>query len=181
VEVALLGTAVAGTGASPEKPWLSDLSGQDWWALHRAGYTPAGLVYGHCAWFILTRAADAAMDAGGDNAEYTHHSRAIKRCRDIAAGKMQEMARAAAALGVVGVQLRRERQEVSSEEVELTGSKQREAGRRTHYLITFSLIGTAVRHRPSAPAASPATRIVLSLRGGRLAPTAAVTLPQVEE
>jgi uncharacterized protein YbjQ (UPF0145 family) len=94
VEVALLGTAVAGTGASPEKPWLSDLSGQDWWALHRAGYTPSGLVYGHCAWFILTRAADAAMDAGGENAEYTHHSRAIKRCRDIAAGKMQEMARA---------------------------------------------------------------------------------------
>ena len=42
LEVQLFGTAIAGPDAS-QTPWLSDLSGQEWYALHRAGYDPAGL------------------------------------------------------------------------------------------------------------------------------------------
>ena len=46
VEVQAIGTAVEGPGPAPNEPWLSDLSGQEWWALHRAGYVPAALVWG---------------------------------------------------------------------------------------------------------------------------------------
>jgi uncharacterized protein YbjQ (UPF0145 family) len=180
VEVTVLGTGVAGPGETPKTLWLSDLSGQEWWALHRAGYVPTGLAFGHCSWFMLTRAADEAMDDTPNNREYTHFSRALKRCRDIGAGKLQEMARVAESSGVVGVHLLRHREEVSEEEVELTGRKKGEAKRRAHHLLTFSVVGTAVRLRTDAPETVPATRTVLSLRGGRLVSTTAVTAPSTE-
>ena len=52
-----------GPGAAPSDPWLSDLSGQEWWALHRAGYEPAALVWGHCTWFILTTQQDEWIES----------------------------------------------------------------------------------------------------------------------
>ena len=40
VEVQAIGTAVDGPGPAPKEPWLSDLSGQEWWALHQGGLRP---------------------------------------------------------------------------------------------------------------------------------------------
>jgi uncharacterized protein YbjQ (UPF0145 family) len=67
IEVQVIGTAVRGPQAGGQAPWLSDLSGQEWWALYRAGYEPAGLVWGHCVWFILTDFSDLAILQGWTN------------------------------------------------------------------------------------------------------------------
>ena len=82
VEVQVMGTAVAGAGeAMPSDPWLCDLSGQEWYALHRAGYEPATMVWGHCTWFILTTQQDEWIHQSWNNQELTHWSGALGRAR----------------------------------------------------------------------------------------------------
>src|SRR5262249_44364745 len=84
VEVRIMGTAVTGPGTAPQHPWLSDLSGQEWWALLRAGYDPAGLVYGHCTWFVLTTDYDETIKRSFQNAEFRHQSDGLAHARRIA-------------------------------------------------------------------------------------------------
>lgn len=165
IEVQLLGTAVAGPEPSTGTPWLSDLSGQEWFALHRAGYDPAGLVFGHCAWFILTTQLDEWTEMSFSNQELVHFSDALRQCRNRANGLVQAMARQQHAVGVVGVHLSRR-----LEEIRLSGFGGNPAFEREHHNLTLSLIGTAIRLRPDAPKTIRATGNVLSLRDGRITP-----------
>jgi len=165
VEVQIFGTAVAGPGNAPATPWLSDLSGQEWWALHRAGYDPVGLVYGHCAWFILTTMNDEWNERSVSNTELTHFSDALAQCRNRASTSAFRMARQLHAMGIVGVHLSRR-----VEEMHLSGSDGNPAYEREHHSLMLSLIGTAIRLRPDAPATIRATGNVLSLRDGRFVP-----------
>lgn len=174
IEVQLLGTAVAGPGTPPDQPWLSDLSGQEWWALHRAGYDPVGLVYGNCTWFVLTTQSDEWTEGSFSNQELSHMSTALSQARTRALQQVQTDARRLHAVGVVGMHLTRR-----LDEIRLTGPGENPAYEREHHNLTLSMIGTAVRLRPDAPRAVPATGMVLSLRDGRMAPhkvsTAAAT------
>lgn len=163
VEVQLIGTAVRGPGAAPETPFLCDLSGQEWWALWRAGYEPTALVYGHCTWFILTTFQDEWNETSPVNAELTHFSQALTHCRNRASHMMQRLARTSGATGVVGVHLARR-----LDEVHLSGVGENPAYEREHHNLVLSMIGTATRIRAGAPERVAATRMVLSLRSGRL-------------
>ena len=165
IEVQLVGTAVSGPGDAPRTPWLSDLSGQEWWALHRAGYDPAGLVYGHCAWFVLTTQSDEWGEKSGYNQELSHMSTALSNARSRANDAVREMARGLGAAGVVGVHLTRK-----LEEIRLSGPGEDPAYEREHHNLTLSIVGTAVRLRPDAPRMVPATGSVLSLLDGRISP-----------
>jgi uncharacterized protein YbjQ (UPF0145 family) len=159
IEVQVFGTAVAGPERTAAEPWLSDLSGQEWYALHRAGYDPAGLVYGHCAWLILTTQQDAWAMSTWTNRELTHCSDALRQCRNRANGAVQAMARDVGAVGVVGVHLRKR-----LEEFRFMGSDVE------HRILTLNIVGTAICIRTDAPRAIRATVNVLSLRDGRLTP-----------
>ena len=170
IEVQLLGTAVAGPDRPSGRPFLSDLSGQEWWALHRAGYDPAGLVYGHCTWFVLTSQSDEWTERSFVNQELDHMSRALSQCRSRANGAVREMARQAGAIGVVGVHLSRR-----VDEIRLSGPGENPAYEREHHNLTMSIIGTAVRLRPDAPRTVRATTNVLSLRSGKLTPHTVTT------
>jgi len=161
VEVQIVGTAVTGPGSAPKKPWLSDLSGQEWWALQRAGYEPASLVYGHCTWFVLTNLGDEQIKQSYANREFPHRSKGLSSARRIALVHLTTQARAAKAHGVTGVTLSRR-----VDEVRLTGSEYE------HHTIVVSIIGTAVRLRADAPKQVVATTPMLSLRDGRLTPVA---------
>jgi uncharacterized protein YbjQ (UPF0145 family) len=167
VEVQLVGTAVAGPGSAPQEPLLSDLSGQEWWSLTRAGYEPAGLVWGHCTWFVLTRLRDEWAEQSWYNQELTHFSDALHQCRDRAVRTMQQQAAGRRADGVVGVRMARK-----LEEIRLTGPGVNPAYEREHHNLTLSLIGTAIRERAGAPRRVRGTVHVLSLRDGRLLPAA---------
>lgn len=163
VEVQLIGTAVRGAGPAPRRPWLCDLSGQEWYALWRAGYEPAALAYGHCTWFILTTLQDEWNEANPRNVELAHFSEALGQCRTRAAMHLKTMARESGALGVVGVHLARR-----LDEVRLTGSDENPAYEREHHNLILSMIGTAIRQRAGAAPGVPATRLALSLRDGQL-------------
>jgi uncharacterized protein YbjQ (UPF0145 family) len=166
VEVQVMGTAVEGPGPPPPQPWLSDLSGQEWWALYRAGYEPVALVWGHCTWFILTTFNDEYIQRTAANEEFTHWSTALSKARKIALGHASKQARSQHATGVVGVRVERR-----LDEVRLTGQGEDDAYEREHHTLVMSIIGTAIRVRRDAPRTVQQTVHVLSLRDGRLTST----------
>ncbi|HEY9724209.1 MAG TPA: heavy metal-binding domain-containing protein [Oscillatoriaceae cyanobacterium] len=170
VEVQLVGTAIEGPGPAPKDPWMCDLSGQEWWALHRAGYEPAALVWGHCTWFILTTQDDEWAHQSWTNQEMGHWSQALSRARHLAMTKIHLQAKEVGASGVVGVHIDRRLDEVS-----LAGG---DGGvyEREHHNLVMSIIGTAVKLRKDAPRAVQATGHVLSLRDGRLTSSRKQTL-----
>lgn len=165
VEVQIVGTAVSGPGPAPRQPWLSDLSGQEWWALQRAGYDAAGLVYGHCTWFVLTTPWDEQVKLTFQNAEFEHQSTGLAQARRIALGHLVRQAREARAHGVTGVTIAHR-----LDEVRLTGPGENPVYEYEHHNIVLSIIGTAIRLRDDAPRAVRATVPVLSLRDGRMVP-----------
>jgi len=173
IEVRIVGTAVSGPGKAPDRPWLSDLSGQEWWALQRAGYDAAGLVYGHCTWFVLTTYADEMIMRSFQNAEFQHQSMGLAHARRNALRHMVQQARAVKAHGVAGVSIAHR-----LDEVRLTGPGEDPAYEREHHNIVLSIIGTAIRLRSDAPRAVSQTVPILSLRDGRMVP-AIVHAPDV--
>jgi len=165
VEVQIIGTAVTGSGPAPRRPWLSDLSGQEWWTLERAGYEPAGLVYGHCTWFVLTTYDDEMIKRSFRNVEFRHQSTGIARARKIALGHLVQQARQVNAHGVTGVHFSHR-----LDEVRLTGPGENPVYEYEHHNIVMSIVGTAIRLRRDAPRAVKQTVPILSLRDGRMVP-----------
>jgi uncharacterized protein YbjQ (UPF0145 family) len=166
VEVQLLGTAIEGPGRPPAEPWMCDLSGQEWWALHRAGYEPVGLVWGHCTWFILTTYDDETIKSGWVNRELTHWSEALSAARHRAMAHLMTQARQHGAAGIAGVKFERRR-----DEIYLSGG-QGAVYMREHHNLAVSIIGTGIRPRPGAATRVTPTVPVLSLLDGRLSPIA---------
>ena len=175
VEVQVIGTAVSGPGAAPADPWLSDLSGQEWWALHRAGYEPAALVWGHCTWFILTTQQDEWIEKSWANQELTHWSAALGKARTIAMKHLTTEAKKHHATGITGVQIARR-----MDEVRLSGPGEDPAYEREHHNLVISIIGTAIRLRPDAPPGVVPTLQILSLRDGTISPVAAIGASDVK-
>jgi uncharacterized protein YbjQ (UPF0145 family) len=171
VEVQLIGTAVEGPGVAPANPWMCDLSGQEWWALHRAGYIPTGLVWGHAAWFVLTTYADEWIDNSYANQEHADWSQALSMARHIAMANIRRLATEGHATGVAGVKISRR-----LDGVRLSGPGEDPAYEREHHNLVISIIGTAIRLMPSAPLTVRPTVEVLSLRDGRITPVVLKTV-----
>ncbi|MEE4542739.1 heavy metal-binding domain-containing protein [Streptomyces sp. V4-01] len=114
VEFLAVGTAVKADNPPPGggqwrnaegKPFTSDLSGQDFWTLVRAGYAPLGMVMGTCVYHVAHRKAGAALSTLGRNAEIGEYTRALYEARELAMARMQAEAAQLGAEGVVGVHL----------------------------------------------------------------------------
>jgi len=58
-------------------PFTSDLSGQDFWTLLRAGYRPTGMVMGSCVYHIAHQGALRAMGNVGRNVEIPQYTEAL--------------------------------------------------------------------------------------------------------
>ncbi len=87
------------------KPFTSDLSGQDFWTLIQAGYAPLGMVMGSCVYHIAHQGAFRAMGNVGRNVEIPKFTEALYDARDLAMSRMQAEAEQLKAEGIVGVQL----------------------------------------------------------------------------
>ncbi|WP_107498672.1 heavy metal-binding domain-containing protein [Actinacidiphila yeochonensis] len=154
-EFIAIGTAVKADNPPPGggtwrnnkgQPFTSDLSGQDFWTLIRAGYAPLGMVMGTCVYHIAHQRIGAVMSNMGRNVEIEQFTQALYDARELAMARMQAEAEALQAEGVVGVQL--------------NAHNHRWGGHTTEF---FS-IGTAVRPlRPDHEIERPT--MVLSLDG----------------
>lgn len=145
IEYVAIGTAVRiGSAPAAARPTLTDLSGQDYWKLQRAGYGPLGVVGASSVYYIVpgwsTRQAQSGLWSSWANQELKDFTRGVYDAREAALGRLTAEARALGAAGVVGVTIT---QSTEEREIDAGGSH------RTDLVVTFHLLGTAIAERGS--------------------------------
>ena len=87
------------------RPFTSDLSGQDLWKLIRAGYRPVSLSMGACVYHIAHLSFMQALKQVGRNQEMTIYTEATYAARELALERMQAEAVQRGGVGVVGARV----------------------------------------------------------------------------
>src|SRR5579883_3310231 len=106
-EFLAIGTAVRSRDgksrrAPDGKPFTSDLSGQDFWTLLRAGYFPLALVMGNCVYHVAHQGIRGFFKTVGQNVEMVNYTQALYDARELAMERMQAEAGLVQAEGIVG-------------------------------------------------------------------------------
>ncbi len=127
-------------------PFTSDLSGQDFWTLLRAGYRPVGMVMGNCVYHVSRQGLGQWFGQMGRNVEMTNYTQALYDARELAMERMQNEAVSLKSEGIVGAQI-----------------VERNHGWGSH-VIEFFAVGTAVI-ATSADHEIPAPSLSLLLNG----------------
>jgi uncharacterized protein YbjQ (UPF0145 family) len=140
LEYSAIGTAIREADVRPDElknglPFVSDLSGQEFWLLRQSGYRPAGFALGNCTYYQVAswRSQNAMMS--WQNQELGDFTQALYNARSLAMGRMEHEARTVEAIGVVGADI-----DVASEAREV-GS---DSNRRTDMLFHYTATGTAI-------------------------------------
>jgi uncharacterized protein YbjQ (UPF0145 family) len=100
LEFTVVGTAVKAEWITHPKgqPIITDLSGQDLWALAQDGYEPCGFLFEFCRYHVW----HVTKDFSGGVAELNEASSAVEAARKIAAGRLLAQADAHHAEFVIG-------------------------------------------------------------------------------
>jgi uncharacterized protein YbjQ (UPF0145 family) len=123
-EFVAIGTAVKARDRSQpyrtvqDKPFTSDLSGQDFWTLLRAGYRPVGLVMGNCVYHVAYQGLGQWFRTMGRNAEMPNFTQALYNARELAMERMQIEAAALEAEGIIGANIQEHQYSWSSHVIE---------------------------------------------------------------
>jgi uncharacterized protein YbjQ (UPF0145 family) len=128
------------------RPFTSDMSGQDFATLLRAGYRPAGLVMGNCVYHVARQGMLASLKQVGRNVEMPNFTQALYEARELAMERMQTEADELQAEGIVGARI-----------------IERSHGWGSHVIEFFSLGTAVVSTRPDHQIERPA--LVLPLVG----------------
>jgi uncharacterized protein YbjQ (UPF0145 family) len=144
IEYVAVGTAVQTEGTAPaDRLALTDLSGQDFWKLLRAGYEILGVVGASTVYYIVpgraTRRAQTGLRASRVNQELGDFTRGVYEAREVALGRLTDEAQALEAAGVVGVSIQQ-----SEQEREIDNDNRPS---RTDLIVTFHVLGTAIAER----------------------------------
>ncbi|MBC8101960.1 MAG: heavy metal-binding domain-containing protein, partial [Cytophagales bacterium] len=111
IEFMAIGTAVrardaAGQYRAPSgRPFTSNLSGQDYWTLLRAGYRPVALAIGTCVYHVGYQGMGAWFKQIGQNIEMPTFTQAVYEARELSVARMQAEAQREGAEGIVGVKI----------------------------------------------------------------------------
>jgi uncharacterized protein YbjQ (UPF0145 family) len=175
LEYTAIGTAIRLAAAPPRRPFLSDLSGQEFWTLLQAGYYPAGIVTGYCSYYVslgswMTSQLRGWWGTGGYNQEIGPFTQALYTARDIAMYRLTGMARNINAFGVVGMHIENSR--------EIFEYEREGGGNYMDLSLQFSVIGTAITAQKKDHAIPPPrpTLSLTDLRPGRYGETRELTL-----
>jgi uncharacterized protein YbjQ (UPF0145 family) len=109
-EFIAVGTAVRHRGgelhrAPNGRPFASDLSGQDFATLLRAGYRPVGMVMGNSVYHVGRQGMLASLKQIGRNVEMPNYTQALYEARELAMERMQTEADQLQAEGIVGARI----------------------------------------------------------------------------
>ncbi|MCL5056173.1 MAG: heavy metal-binding domain-containing protein [Firmicutes bacterium] len=110
LEVLAVGTAIKHTSGdhyrtNDNRPFTSDLSGQDFWTLLRAGYMPVSLVMGNCVYHVASIGIRQAWGNMGKNIEIPQYTQGIYEARELAQSRMSAEAEAKQAEGIIGADI----------------------------------------------------------------------------
>jgi uncharacterized protein YbjQ (UPF0145 family) len=168
IEYTAIGTAVKLPNTPlPAHPFLSDLSGQEFWTLLQAGYYPAGVVTGYCSYYValgsrMTQQIQGWWGTGSANQEIRPFTQGLYTARHLAMTRVTSMARKQQALGIVGMHIENNRS-VSEYETENPSRKFMDL------YVHFAVLGTsiiAVKKDHVIPSPKP-TLTFTDLRPGR--------------
>ena len=151
LEFAAIGTAIrefdvppggVSHDGQPAQPFLSDLSGSEFWMLRQTGFRPVGIAVGNCtyyqvpSWNTQLATSGSWMAGGWNNQELPDYTQALYNARSLAMSRMEHEARQFGAVGIVGadVEIDTEPREVS------TGNDQH----RTDMIFHYTAVGTAI-------------------------------------
>ncbi|MFC6705488.1 heavy metal-binding domain-containing protein [Flexivirga alba] len=84
-------------------PFTSDLSGQDFYTLVRAGHFPRAFVFGACVYHVAHQGIRQSMKMAGRNMEMPQFTEAAYTARELAMTRMENEANRFGADGIVGV------------------------------------------------------------------------------
>jgi uncharacterized protein YbjQ (UPF0145 family) len=87
------------------RPFTSDLNGQDFATLLRAGYRPVGMVMGNCVYHVGRQGMLASLKQVGRNIEMPNYTQALYDARELAMERMQREADELQAGGIVGARI----------------------------------------------------------------------------
>ena len=87
------------------RPFTSDLSGQDFSTLLRAGYRPVGLTMGNCVYHVARQGMMQSLRQVGRNVEMPNFTQALYEARELAMERMQNEADELRAEGIVGARI----------------------------------------------------------------------------
>jgi uncharacterized protein YbjQ (UPF0145 family) len=87
------------------RPFTSDLSGQDFATLLRAGYRPVGLTMGNCVYHVARQGMMQTMRQAGRNIEQTNFTQALYEARELAMERLQNEADELRSEGIVGARI----------------------------------------------------------------------------
>jgi uncharacterized protein YbjQ (UPF0145 family) len=87
------------------RPFTSDMSGQDFATLLRAGYRPVGLMMGNCVYHVARQGMLASLKQMGRNVEMVNFTQALYEARELAMERLQTEADEAQAEGIVGARI----------------------------------------------------------------------------
>jgi len=112
LEFTAIGTAIRVKNRVPDRePFTSDLSGQEFWQLHQAGYWPKGLVFGVCSYYVhsdnRTRSVmnNSWWSGGWANQELTQYTQGFQSARHLAMNRLSQDIRRHQAEGAVGMKI----------------------------------------------------------------------------
>ncbi|HEY6407445.1 MAG TPA: heavy metal-binding domain-containing protein, partial [Ktedonobacteraceae bacterium] len=177
LEYTAIGTAVRLENTPlPQRPFISDLSGQEFWTLLQAGYYPDGVVTGYCSYYVslgsrATQQMRGWYSGGWANQEIMPFSQALYTARSLAMDRLLSMSQRLNALGVVGMHINCTR---NVKESESGGSRYMD------FSVQFSAIGTAItalRKDHIIPAPQP-TLSFTDLRPGKRGETRELTIQE---
>jgi len=109
LEFVAQGTAVTSKDPNPSLkladggPFTSDLSGQDFFTLVKAGHFPRALVFGTCVYHVAHQSVRQSMRMAGQNMEIPLFTEAVYTARELAMTRMEDEAAHHGADGIVGV------------------------------------------------------------------------------
>ncbi|MFN2606367.1 MAG: heavy metal-binding domain-containing protein [Acidimicrobiales bacterium] len=110
-EFVAVGTAVRSVSRPGEfrsgggRPFTSDLSGQDFYTLWRAGHFPVAFVFGTCVYHVAHQGMFQSVGQVGRNVEMPQFTQALYDARELAMGRMQAEGERDGGTGIVGVRL----------------------------------------------------------------------------
>ncbi len=149
LEVSVQGTAIQWQGAKARAaPFVSALSGQEFWALLSAGYCPVGVAYGTCVYQQVTTNATRWATSNGlfssaarTNQELREYTFGFRASRRIAIRYMEAEANNLGAEGIVGVTIEKQ---IALREVEVELYEGDKKQKRTDLVVRFFALGTAI-------------------------------------
>jgi uncharacterized protein YbjQ (UPF0145 family) len=177
LEYTAIGTAIKLPNTPvPEHPFLSDLSGQEFWTLLQAGYYPVGIASAYCSYYVslgsnYTNQLKGWFGRGSNNQEIVPFTQGFYNARHITFTRLNQMAQRFNAIGVVGMHIDSQRQIIDYE-----------TDNPTNYymdlMISFSAIGTAITALKKDHVIPPptATLVFNDLRPGQRGETRELTI-----